>query len=245
MQMQGEIDCRPSGVPNRGRTVLGGAGSIRVLLVDDHFLVRIGLTALLQRTKRCEVVAEAGTGAEALKQFVRHHPDVTLLDRRLPDVQGEMVVARLRQEDPKARVIMLSIDEGEDDVHRALKAGASGYLSKSVSGAELLIAIEAALKGDVYVAEALRDRLESRQRRQELSSRELDVLRQVIEGRANKEIAVALGLSTATVKFHVGRILRKLGVEDRAQAMATALGRGLVHLDTSGPNPPADLVAST
>ncbi len=203
---------------------------IRVLLVDDHLLVRVGLAGVLARTRRCEVVAEAATGAEAVQQFLTHRPDVTLLDRRLPDIPGEQVVARLRREDPEARVIMLSIDEGEDDVHHALQAGALGYLAKSVSGAELLAAIEAVSAGKVYVAESLRRRLDRRQRRPDLTRRELEALRHIVEGRSNKEIASALGLSEVTVKVHVGRVLQKLEVEDRTQAATTAIARGIVHL---------------
>jgi two-component system NarL family response regulator len=204
---------------------------IRVLLVDDHLLVRVGLLAVLERTGRCEVVAEAATGSEAIAQFLALRPDVTLLDRWLPDIPGEEVVARLREADPEARVVMLSIDEREEDVHRALAAGAMGYLPKSVTGAELLAAMEAACAGDVYVAEVLRARLDQRQRRPELSPREIEVLRHIVEGRSNKEIANALGLSEVTVKFHIGRILQKLGVEDRTQAATTAIARGIVHLE--------------
>jgi DNA-binding NarL/FixJ family response regulator len=204
---------------------------VRVLLVDDHLLVRVGLAGLLRRTPRCEVIAEAGTGAEAIESFLAQRPDVVLLDRRLPDISGEQVMARLRQADPEARVIMLSIDEGEDDVHRALSAGALGYLPKSVSAAELLSAIEAAIAGRVYVAEALRGRLEARQRRAELSPRETEVLRHVVEGHSNREIAAALGLSEVTVKVHVGHILDKLEVGDRTQAATTAIARGIVHLE--------------
>jgi len=204
---------------------------IRVLLVDDHLLVRVGLAGVLARTGRCEVVAEAATGAEAVQQFLTHRPDVTLLDRRLPDFPGEKVVARLREVDPEARVIMLSIDEGEDDVHHALQAGARGYLAKSVSGAELLAAIEAVSAGKVYVAENLRRRLDRRQRRPDLTRRELEVLQHIVEGHSNKEIASALGLSEVTVKVHVGRVLQKLEVDDRTQAATTAIARGIVHLE--------------
>lgn len=210
---------------------MSSTGPIRILLVDDHLLVRVGLAGLLKRTPRCKVVAEAGTGAEAIEQFAKHRPDVTLLDRWLPDICGEAVVGGLRELDPAARVIMLSIDEGEDDIHRALRAGASGYLSKSVSGAELVTAIEAVLDGKAYVAEALRGRLEQRQRRVELSPRELEVLRHVVDGRSNKEIASALGVCEVTVKVHVGHVLQKLDVEDRTQAATTAIARGIVHLE--------------
>lgn len=210
---------------------MSGARAIRVLLVDDHSLVRVGLAGLLKRTQRCEVVAEAATGSEAVAQFFKHRPDVTLLDRWLPDFPGEEVVARVRHEDPAARVIMLSIDEREDDIHRALHAGALGYLSKSVSRAELLIAIEAVLSGETYVAEELRPRLDQRRRRAELSPRELEVLRHIVDGRSNKEIAIELGLSEVTVKVHVGRVLQKLEVEDRTQAATTAIARGIVHLE--------------
>jgi DNA-binding NarL/FixJ family response regulator len=204
---------------------------IRVLLVDDHFVVRVGLAGLLKRTRACKVVAEAGAGAEAVEQYLKHRPDVMLLDRRLPDIPGEEVVARVRQADAQARVIMLSIDEGEEDIHRSLAAGALGYLPKSVGSSELLEAIEAVLAGKVYVAKRLRDRLEARQRRPALSPRELDVLRHIVEGGSNREIAVALGLSEDTVKVHVSHILQKLAVEDRTRAVTTAIARGIVHLE--------------
>ena len=204
---------------------------IRVLLIDDHLLVRVGLAGVLQRTRRCEVVAQAATGAEGLQQFIQQRPDVTLLDRRLPDMQGEEVAVRLREVDPQARIVMLSIDEGEEDVHRALEAGAAGYVSKSVGGRELMAAIEAVWRGETYVAEALRERLARRRRRPELNRRELQVLRHLVDGRTNKEIAAALQLSEVTIKVYVGRILQKLGVDDRTHAATTAVARGIVHLD--------------
>jgi DNA-binding NarL/FixJ family response regulator len=210
---------------------MSGTRAIRVLLVDDHSLIRVGLAGLLKRTQRCEVVAEAATGSEAVAQFIKHRPDVTLLDRWLPDFPGEEVVARVQRVDPAARVIMLSIDEREDDIYRALHAGASGYLSKSVGRVELLTAIEAVLRGETYVAEGLRHRLNQRQRRPELSPRELEVLRHVVNGRSNREIATELGVSEVTVKVHVGRVLQKLDVQDRTQAATTAIARGIVHLD--------------
>jgi two-component system NarL family response regulator len=210
---------------------MSAASRLRILLVDDHLLVRVGLAGVLKRTQRCEVVAEAATGAEAVALFLKHRPDVTLLDRWLPDISGEEVLGRLRQADPQARVIMLSIDEGEDDIQRALQAGALGYASKSIGSAELLAAIEAVVAGRSYVAEALRERWERRQARAELSPRELEVLRHVVNGRSNKEIAAELGLSEVTIKVHVGHILQKLGVEDRTQAATTAIARGLVHLE--------------
>lgn len=204
---------------------------IRVLLVDDHLLVRVGLAGVLRRTRRCEVVAQAATGTEGIERFLEHRPDVTLLDRWLPDIRGEEVAVQLREADPEARILMLSIDEGEDDVHRALEAGASGYVSKSIGGAELLAAIEAVMRGEIYVAEALRERLERRRSRPQLSRRELQVLQLLAEGRTNKEIAAALSLSEVTIKVYVGRILQKLEAQDRTQAVTTALARGIIHLD--------------
>jgi two-component system NarL family response regulator len=203
---------------------------IRVLIVDDHVLVRAGLAGLLSRTRRCEVVAEAATGAQAVVRFSRHHPDVTLLDRWLPDMCGEEVVTRLRERDPSACVIMVSIDEGEDDIHRALRAGARGYVSKSIGRDELLAAIEAVCRGETYVSETLRDRLELRRTRHELNRRELEVLQRLAEGRSNRAIADTLGLSEVTVKVYVGRILQKLEVRDRTHAVTTAIARGIVHL---------------
>jgi DNA-binding NarL/FixJ family response regulator len=210
--------------------VMSDTARIRVMLVDDHLLVRVGLTGLLKRTRRCEVVAEAATGSEAIQLFQAHRPDVTLLDRWLPDIRGEEVMVRILRDDPEAHVIMLSIDEGEEDIHRALKAGASGYASKSISGKELLVAIETVLDGGTYVSEALRGRLEECQRRPGLNERELHVLQSIADGRTNKEIASDLGLSEVTIKVYVGRIFQKLGVQDRTQAVTTAISRGIVHL---------------
>jgi DNA-binding NarL/FixJ family response regulator len=204
---------------------------IRLLLVDDHLLVRFGLAGLLQRTGRCEVVAEAGRGAEAIEKYALHRPDVTLLDRWLPDMQGEEVARRLRELHPEARIVMLSIDEGEEDIHRSLQAGASGYLPKSVEAAELLAAIEAVHGGDTYVAESLRGRLAERRCRPELNRRELEVLSLLVSGRSNKEIAGELGLSEVTIKVYVGRLLQKLGARDRTHAVTIAIARGIVHLD--------------
>ncbi len=201
-----------------------------MLLVDDHLMVRVGLAGVLERTHRCSVVAEAATGGSAIQQYRELRPDVTLLDQWLPDISGDEVMARLRQEDPDARVIMLSIDEGEDDIHRALKAGARGYLCKSIQSDELLLAIETVLQGETYVARALRERFAERRRRPELSPRENEVLHRIVLGQTNKAIARELGLSEVTVKVYVGRILGKLGVEDRTQAATAAIARGIVHV---------------
>ncbi len=207
------------------------AAPIRILLVDDHLLVRLGLVGLLERLNGCRVVAEAARGAEAIEKYETHRPDVTLLDRWLPDMQGEEVARRLRERDPAARILMLSIDEGEEDIHRALEAGASGYLPKSVDGSELLEAIEAVHAGTIYVAKSLRAALERRRQRQELTRRELEVLALLVSGRTNKEIAGELGLSEVTIKVHVGRLLQKLGASDRTQAATVAIARGIVHVD--------------
>ncbi len=206
------------------------APPIRILLVDDHLLVRLGLAGLLSRSGTCEVVAEAAMGAEAIEMYEAHRPDVTLLDRWLPDMQGEEVACRIREQDPAAKILMLSIDEGEEDIHRALQAGVSGYLPKSVDGTELLLAIETVHAGKRYVAECLRARLERRQHREELNRREMEVLGLLASGRTNKEIAGELGLSEVTIKVYVGRLLQKLGAKDRTQAVTIAIARGIVHL---------------
>ncbi len=204
---------------------------IRVLLVDDHLLVRVGLSGVLERTGRCEIVGAVGTGVDAVERYGRQRPDVTLLDRWLPDICGEEVLARVLKDDPAARIVVLSVDEGEEDIHRALQAGAKGYLPKSVAASELLTAIETVHAGGGYVSEALRGRLEQRAQREELKSRELEVLTQIVGGASNKEIARSLGLSEVTVKVYVGRVLQKLEVQDRTQAATTAIARGIVHLD--------------
>jgi DNA-binding NarL/FixJ family response regulator len=204
---------------------------IRLLLVDDHFVVRMGLASSLNLEADMEVVAECGKGEQALELFRRHRPDVTLMDWRLPGMNGVETTAAIRREAGDARVIMLSAFEGEEDIHSAVQAGVSAYLPKSVEREELLAAIRAVHGGGSYFPAAIAEKLKAHMSRPELSPREMEVLRLIVKGRLNKEIADALGLAEITVKQHVSSILAKLGVADRTQAATAAIQRGIVHLE--------------
>lgn len=203
---------------------------IRLLLVDDHFMVRLGLSGSLASEPDFTIVGEASDGAGALRAFRTHTPDVTLLDGRLPDSHGVDVLKQMLAERPDARVVLLSVDETEEDIHRALEAGARGYLPKSLPREELLAAIRAVHAGAIHLPAAIATRLAERNRRAVLSARELEVLHLVALGHANKVIAAKLNLAEITVKVHVSHILGKLGAPDRTRATTLAIERGLVRL---------------
>lgn len=203
---------------------------IRLLLVDDHFMVRLGLAGSLGLEADLEIVAEAGSGAEALQAFRRHTPDVTLLDGRLPDAHGVDVLKTMLGERPEAQVMLLSVDETEEDIHRAIEAGARAYLPKSLPREELLAAIRAVHAGKLHLPASIADRLAERNRRVPLTKRELEILHLVALGFANKQIAARLALAEITVKVHVSRVLEKLGAPDRTRATTLAIERGLVRL---------------
>jgi two-component system NarL family response regulator len=205
--------------------------TIRLLLVDDHFVVRMGLASSLNLEADMEVVAECGKGEQAVELFRKHQPDVTLMDWRLPGMSGVATTATIRREFPEARIVMLSAFEGEEDIHSAVQAGVSAYLPKSVEREELLRATRAVHAGSSCFPPAIAAKLKAHTARPELSPRELEVLRLVVQGRLNKEIADALGLAEITIKQHVSSILNKLGVADRTQAATAAIQRGIVHLE--------------
>jgi DNA-binding NarL/FixJ family response regulator len=204
---------------------------IRVLLVDDHFVMRTGLATSLNSAEDLAVVGEASDGYEAVAAFESLSPDVVVMDLRLPRLDGIEATRQICQKQPVARIIVLSSSEGDEDIHRSLAAGAMGYLSKRASRDELLCAIRAVIKGHRYVSPDIAQRLAEHYSRVPLSERELDVLQRIANGRSNREIATELSISEATVKFHVTGILAKLGVLDRTQAVTTAIRRGIVHLD--------------
>jgi DNA-binding NarL/FixJ family response regulator len=201
------------------------------MVVDDHFVVRIGLTGSLNMEPDIAVVAEAATGEEAVPLFRRHKPDITLIDLRLPDMSGIELMQSLRKVSAEARLIMLSTYDGDEDIYRALQAGAWAYLLKSAQRDELLQAIRTVHAGGRYLPRDVAARLAERTTRPGLSSRELDVLQLIAKGRSNKEIASDLGIAEVTVKIHVGHILEKLLVSDRTQAVTSALQHGILHLD--------------
>jgi DNA-binding NarL/FixJ family response regulator len=204
---------------------------IRLLLVDDHYMVRIGLASSLSDEPDLKVVGQAENCAEALTQFIQLQPDVMLLDLQLPDGDGSTVIRAIRQHHPKARIIILSVNETEEDIHRAVAAGAAGYLPKSIAPEEMLTAIRAVHQGEKYFPAPIAARLADRESRSELTAREQEVLLLLVRGRSNKEIASDLDIAPRTVKLHVGHILHKLAVLDRTQAVTAALQRGLVRLN--------------
>lgn len=205
--------------------------AIRVLVVEDHHVVRQGLVALLNGSDGVEVVGEAADGVAAIAQFRLSQPDVTLMDLRLPRLSGVDVIERLRSEAPEARIVVLTTYDGDEDIYRALKAGARGYLLKGMTGDALLDAIRAVHAGKSHIPPAIAERLAERIGGEDLTPRELDVLEQIVAGRSNKEIASELAVSEATVKTHVNNLLGKLGVSDRTQAAMDAIRRGLVPLE--------------
>lgn len=204
--------------------------SIRVLVVDDHPLMREGLLAMLRTQSDMTVVAEAGSGTDAVAQFGAHHPDVVLMDLRLPGMSGVEAIRKIRSEFPEAKIIMLTTYNGDEDIYRALEAGAKAYMLKETLGIELLEVIRDVHAGQKHIPPAVSARLAEYLPRAELSSRELEVLRLIAEGLRNKEIAAKLGIAEPTVKIHVQKIFSKLNVIDRTQAVVTAAHRGIIHL---------------
>lgn len=203
---------------------------IRLLLVDDHLVVRIGLRSLLEMQPDLTVVAEAASGAAALKEFARHQPDVTLMDLRMPEMDGAETTTAIRALSPEARILVLTTFDTDEDIFRALQAGACGYLLKNTDSEPLLKTIRAVHAGTYQLPAAVAARLAQRQAAPELSPRERQVLELIVKGRSNKEIGSALGVAENTVKNHVKVILDKLGVQDRTQAATTAIQRGIVRL---------------
>ncbi len=204
---------------------------IRILIVEDHAVVRQGLVALLNTVPEFSVVAQASDGEQGVALFRQHQPDVTLMDLRLPKQNGVEAIGRIRAEWPDARIIVLTTFDGDEDIYRALQAGAKGYLLKGMEGDVLMEAIRAVHAGKSRVPATVAERLAGRLSGPVLTERETDVLKQIVLGRSNKEIGTALFISEATVKTHINNLLGKLGVADRTQAATTALQRGIVHLD--------------
>jgi DNA-binding NarL/FixJ family response regulator len=205
--------------------------TIRVLVVEDHNVVRQGLVALLSVTEGLEVVGEAADGIEAIAQFRKHQPDITLIDLRLPRLGGVDAITAIRKEAPHARFIVLTTYDGDEDIYRALKAGAKAYLLKGMTSEELMTAIRAVHAGKSHIPQAIAERLAERMGVEELTPREYDVLEQIVQGRSNKEIGSELDISEATVKTHINSLLSKLGVTDRTQAATAAIRRGIVPLE--------------
>jgi DNA-binding NarL/FixJ family response regulator len=205
---------------------------IRILVVEDHNVVRQGLIALLGVVENLQVVGEAADGVEAIAQFRKLQPDITLMDLRLPRMGGVEVIQRLRIETPQARFIVLTTYDGDEDIYRALKAGAKAYLLKGMTSEELIATIHTVHEGKSHIPPAIAERLAERMGVEDLTQREFEVLEQIVSGKSNKEIAAELDVSEATVKTHINSLLSKLGVTDRTQAATTALRRGIVTLES-------------
>ena len=204
---------------------------IRIMVVDDHFVVRMGLVGSLNIEPDMIVATEASTGQQAIDCFRRHHPDIVLMDLKLPDMSGAETASAICREFPEASIIMLSTHDGEEDIYRSLQAGARSYLLKTAAREELIHTIRAVHAGERCISPAIGARLAERMSHSELTSRELDVLKLIAAGKSNKEIGNTLQIAEVTVKLHVGHILAKLKASDRTQAATTALRRGILHLE--------------
>jgi DNA-binding NarL/FixJ family response regulator len=210
------------------------SASYRLLLVDDHYVVRIGMASSLNLEPDFEVVAEAESGEEALRLYREHRPDLVILDWRLPDLSGADIIKALRNEFPQARVLVLSAFESEEVIYQALQAGAVGYLTKSSRRPELIESIRLAAQGKSSFSGAIAAKLALRMQRPSLSPRELDVVAELVKGNSNKEIATHLDISENTVKLHITHIMQKLRAKDRTHVASIALQRGLVGSGSTG-----------
>jgi DNA-binding NarL/FixJ family response regulator len=202
-----------------------------VLVVDDHALLRTGVANIINQESDLRVIAEAANGLEAVEAFVRYRPDVTLLDLRMPVMEGVEAVRQIRERDPHAKVIVLTTYDTDDDISRALKAGAKAYVLKDISADGLITCIREVLAGKTYLAPAAAAKLAEGVTRVELTPRELATLRLMADGQSNREIAGELGISERTVKTHLGHLFEKLGVTSRTEAVKIATRRGLVRLN--------------
>lgn len=203
---------------------------IRILLADDHTVVRMGLAAVLALEKDLEIVAEAEDGADAVVQYRATRPHVALVDIRMPGIDGLEALRRLRAEWPEARVLMLTTSELDEDVQKAIDLGACGYVLKRVSRDELARAIRDVHAGRPYFPEAIMRRLTELRQRRQLTDRELEVLDSLRRGLSNRDIGVALAITEHTVKAHVKAILQKLEAADRAEAVGRGFEQGLLRV---------------
>jgi two-component system, NarL family, response regulator len=205
--------------------------TIRLLLADDHVVVRMGLVAVLGHHKDLLVVAQAQDGKEAVRLHGEHRPDVTLMDLRMPGLDGIAATAAIRAAAPDAKVLMLTTYDTEEDVHRALAAGASGYLLKDAGPDELVQAIRAVAAGERWLPEHIKRQIANREDSEALTARQIEVLGLLAQGRSNKAIGLALGISEDGAKAHVKQIFLKLRVADRAEAVAEGMRRGILTLE--------------
>lgn len=204
---------------------------IRLLVVDDHQAFRLGLVAIVNEYPDLEVVAEAGTATQAIELCRTCHPDVVLMDLRLPGMSGVEATLAIRKEFPQCRIIVITTYDGDEDIYRALQSGAQGYLLKDMSKEELVDAIRTVHAGECRIPPNVASRLAARVGRPEITPREIEVLKFVAKGKSNKEIAQHLDITEDTVKGHLKSVFAKLGVSDRTQAAMSALQHGIMHLE--------------
>jgi len=201
-----------------------------VLVVDDHPLLRLGVATIINAQPDMKVCAQVGSGEEAVRMFSQHRPDITLMDLRLPGMSGLDALRAIREQDPRARCVVLTTYEGDEDIHQALAAGALGYIIKGMSHETLVDALRRVRAGYHFLPPTIARSLADRTPNADLSPREREVLSLMVQGNSNRDIANALGITEATVKCHVSVILMRLEVTDRTQAVIAALQRGLEHL---------------
>jgi DNA-binding NarL/FixJ family response regulator len=205
-------------------------GKIGILVADDHFIVRMGLIALVNTEPSMVIVGEAADGSQAVELFGKYKPDIVLMDLRMPIKDGIEATIEIRSRDPNARVLMLTTFDGDTDIYKALQAGAQGYVLKNATGQELIPAIQAVAGGQRWIPKEIAKRLASRKLFEELTQREVQVLQLLVKGLANKQIGEHLNISEHTVKDHLKSVFGKLQVEDRTEAVTAAIQRGIIHL---------------
>jgi two-component system, NarL family, response regulator len=202
---------------------------IRIMLADDHEVVREGLAAILNRRETFEVIAEVGDGQAAVQTWQKLMPDIGLLDLRMPKMEGLEAIRQIRAQDPLAKLIILTTYDGDEDIYQGLRAGAKGYLLKDTPREQIIEAIHAVLAGRTYIPSQVGEKLASRVNTDTLTDKELQILKQIADGLSNKQIAKALFISEGTVKFHSNSIYSKLGVTSRTEAVKIATARGLIR----------------
>ncbi len=201
------------------------------MIVEDHFVVRVGLKAIINSQQDMVTVAEAGNGKQAIEAFEQYQPDVTLMDLRIPGLNGIDAISGIIGKFPRARIIVLSSYAGDENIFRAFQAGARAYFLKDIKGQDLVNAIRAVHDGQRPVPQEIASRLADRVPRVALSSREMEILTLIARGKSNKEIATALTISEGTVRVHASNVFAKLGCGDRAQAVSEAFRRGIIDVE--------------
>jgi two-component system, NarL family, response regulator len=207
--------------------------TLTVLVADDHPVVREGLVAIIETQPDLRVVAEASNGRDAMDKFFAHRPDVALFDLRMPLMGGVETVAGIYEKEPGARLAILTSYESEEEIYRALRAGAQGYVLKDAPVSDLIGCIRALSEGRTWIAPGIGEKLAKRVKGQELTTREMEVLRTLVMGKSNKEIGTLLNIAESTVKVHVTHVLEKLKASGRTEAISVAVKRGLIRIDST------------